>query len=92
MSARFSREELEDQTARRLEALRREFGGDVPPDRIAAVGSFHFERLLSRATVTDFIPLLVYRCTKEELLRDAQPDPGEPPDTLRRGEAVLVAS
>jgi hypothetical protein len=32
------------------------------------VGRRHLERLSRHATITDFIPLLVWRCTREELL------------------------
>jgi len=60
--------DLEHQIAHRLDALQRELGAAVPHDHLLAVGSYHTQRLLAHATITDFIPLLVYRFTKEELL------------------------
>ena len=62
------REPLERLTARRLEALSRDLEGRVSTDTVVAVGRGHFERLLDRARFGDFIPLLVYRFTKEDLL------------------------
>jgi hypothetical protein len=61
-------QELEEQTARRLDALRRELAGRVEAERVAEVGRGHFERLSLHASIPDFIPLLVYRYAKEELL------------------------
>jgi hypothetical protein len=61
-------QEVEHQTARRLDALRDELGTHVAPERVTVVGRRHFERLTRHATITDFIPLLVYRYTREELL------------------------
>ena len=66
-------EELERQTARQLDALRRELRetgslGDTGSHEIDVVGRAHFDRLLREATITDFIPLLVYRLTKEEFV------------------------
>jgi hypothetical protein len=59
--------ELEKQTARRLEALCSEFGDRVERAELERCGRRHFERLVPSATVLDFIPLLVYRATKEDL-------------------------
>jgi hypothetical protein len=74
MPAALTAEELERQTTGRLDALRHELGDSVAPERVAVVGRRHFERLTRHATVTDFIPLLVYRFTREELLyREAVP-------------------
>jgi hypothetical protein len=56
-----------------LDHLRRELAGTVPADRVAEVGLAHFERLSLNASIPDFIPLLVYRFAKEELLY-ATPD------------------
>ena len=63
-----SRPNLEAHTAALLDALRRELGPDGSADRIKAVGRHHYERLLADATITDYIPLLVYRFTREDLL------------------------
>jgi hypothetical protein len=68
MPAALTPEELERQTKGRLDALRSELGDRVAPEQVAVVGRRHFERLSRHATVTDFIPLLVYRFTREELL------------------------
>ncbi len=61
-------QELEDQTARGLDTLRRELADTVPAGRVTEVGRDHFERLSLNASIPDFIPLLVYRFAKEELL------------------------
>lgn len=61
-------DELEQQTARQLDALRREFEGSGCANQVTLVGSRYFEQLRRDATVTEFIPLLVYRFTKEELV------------------------
>jgi hypothetical protein len=60
--------ELEQQIAHHLDALHRELGPDIPRERVLTVGRHHIHRLLAHATITDFIPLLVYRSTKEELM------------------------
>ena len=65
--------ELERQTERRLDALFEELDGHVDSVTVAYVGRFHFDRLVRHATVTDYIPLLVYRCTKEDLLNGVRP-------------------
>ncbi len=63
-----TRQELEQQTNRQVETLRRELAGRVPDERVAEVGRKHVDRLRLHATIPDFIPLLVYRSAKEELL------------------------
>ena len=69
MTTKLTPKELEHQTIGRLDALREELRTTVvPPEHVHAVGRRHFERLSRHATVTDFIPLLVYRFTREELL------------------------
>jgi hypothetical protein len=70
-------DELEQQTARQLDALRRELEGSGRTRQVTLVGGRHLERLRRDATVTEFIPLLVYRFTKEELVdgtREELPD------------------
>jgi hypothetical protein len=75
MPARPGSQELEKQIGGRLAALQRELGPDVPAERVAALGRYHADRLLAGATITDFIPQLVYRATKEQILRgDALPE------------------
>ena len=63
-----NRREAEDQTAVLLEELERELAGTVSRRDIEVVGRDHFESLWQRATVTGFVPLIVYRQTKEDLL------------------------
>src|SRR5262245_3430091 len=62
-------QQLERQIADRLAALQHELGPGVSGDRVATIGRYHADRLLANATITDFIPQLVYRATKEDLLR-----------------------
>jgi hypothetical protein len=69
LDARAGSNELERQIAGRLAALQRELGPDVPADLVAARGRYHADRLVAGATITDFIPQLVYRATKDDLLR-----------------------
>jgi len=64
-------QELEEQTAKGLDNLRRELVGSVPGERVAEVGHAHFERISSNASIPDFVPLLVYRYAREELLYGA---------------------
>jgi hypothetical protein len=60
-------EELERQTARQLDNLRQELEEIVTADTVVRVGREHYAELCRQATITDFIPLLVYRFTKDEL-------------------------
>lgn len=60
--------ELHAHIERALETLRREFAGKVPADQVTEIGKDRFERLLENARINDFIPLLVFRQTREELL------------------------
>jgi hypothetical protein len=70
LPARTDSNQLERQIAGLLDALQRELGPDVPADLVAALGRYHADRLLAEATITDyFIPQLVYRATKDDLLR-----------------------
>ena len=62
--------ELERQTAHQLTKLRRELAGRITSDQITAVGRARYDILCEHATVNDFIPLLVYRFTKDEVLSD----------------------
>jgi hypothetical protein len=56
--------ELEHHTEFLLEGLHRE----LDDGRVEAIGQMHFERLLRQARVLDYIPLLVYRATKDDVL------------------------
>ena len=64
-----SAQQLERQIADRLAALQRELGSNVSSDRLTALATYHADRLLANATITEFIPQLVYRATKEDILR-----------------------
>jgi hypothetical protein len=68
MTLELTPEELERHTAARLGALKRELGDSVASEQVDAVGRRHLERLRRTATVTDFVPLFVYRFAREELL------------------------
>jgi hypothetical protein len=81
MPARLSQDDLDRQISSRLAALHRELASTVPIERVTSLGRFHTERLLSTATITDFVPLLVYRATKEDVLH------GE-----NRGDALPTAA
>jgi hypothetical protein len=61
-------QQLDAHIERDLEALRCEFAGRVPADHVTQIGNDQFEKLSRDATINDFIPLLVYRQTREELL------------------------
>jgi hypothetical protein len=50
-----------------LENLRVEFG-EIPPERVTALGEAYFDRLRAGARITEFIPVLVRRQTRDELL------------------------
>ncbi len=68
MAHRLTPDELERQTTARLDALRRELGDSVAAEQVDVIGRRHFERLRRTATVTDFVPLFVYRFAREELV------------------------
>jgi hypothetical protein len=61
-------QELITHIERGLAALQREFADKVRADHVLEIGKDRFEALREHATITDFIPLLVYRQTREELL------------------------
>jgi hypothetical protein len=56
--------ELEHHTSALLDGLHRELGDG----RVELIGQRHFERLVREARVLDYIPLLVYRATKDDIL------------------------
>ena len=64
-----TQKEVERMTADRLDDLRKELGEKIDAEQVKTVGSSQYERLSRDATINDFIPLLVYRHTKSELLR-----------------------
>jgi len=83
MPAHSGRQTLETQTAHLLDALRRELGPGGEADRVTALGRHHYERLLAHATITDYVPLLVYRSTREELLAARRKRERQPPSEAR---------
>lgn len=78
--------EVEEQTARELEALRTELAGSAPAEQVDAVGRRHFRRLMAQATITDFVPVLVCRATKEDLVWRARTH-----DRAGQAETLLAA-
>jgi hypothetical protein len=69
-------EELERQTTRLLQTLRQELDQRITDEQIITTGQAHYRQLSNQATITDYIPLLVYRQTKEQLTRpQSRPDP-----------------
>jgi hypothetical protein len=61
--------ELERQLDKVFSDLVRDLGDNAAADQVTTIGHDHYERLRRDATVNDFIPLLVYRFTREELVR-----------------------
>jgi len=61
-------QELDTHVEKELESLRIAFAGIVPGEQVTQIGRDCFETLRATATIYDFIPLLVYRRTREELL------------------------
>jgi len=60
--------DLHAHTERGLDALRREFADRIPADAVTQIGRDRFHALLAAAKINDFVPLLVYRQTRELLL------------------------
>jgi hypothetical protein len=58
---------LSRQIEQQLESLRREFA-EIPSNQVTALGEAQFDRLRAGARITDFIPVLVHRYAREELL------------------------
>jgi hypothetical protein len=67
-------EQLDVQMDHIFERLVVDLGGDVSAEHVLAVGASHFERLQRDAAINDFIPLLVYRFTREELVAAGRGD------------------
>ena len=72
-------EELQIHLERGLAHLQREFADRVPAEHVTRIGKDRFEKLIENAKIWDFIPLLVYRQTREALLV-FQPEEREPAD------------
>jgi hypothetical protein len=67
-------EELERQMDKLPDDLHRDLGGVVPLERIRAVSDAHYVGLRRDAAINDFIPLLVYRFARDELVTAALDD------------------
>jgi hypothetical protein len=67
-------EQLDTQMEHIFKRLVEDLASDVPPEQVLAVGTSHYERLQQDAAVDDFIPLLVYRFTREELVAVGRDD------------------
>lgn len=65
---------LNRQVEQQLQSLRREFGEKVPASFVTALGQAQFEQLRANAKIPDFIPVLVYRFAREELIRIGRED------------------
>jgi hypothetical protein len=59
--------ELDEHIERELDALYGEFADSVPESQIERTCEAHLEALRRTATIYDYIPLLVYRLTREQL-------------------------
>lgn len=58
-------EDVESRVERGLDALRREFPSDA--EHVSVIGHAHFSRLRAGARIEDFLPVLVYRLTRDEI-------------------------
>ena len=65
--------ELNEHVERKLEVLYREFADTFPEGQIERTCIAHLEALRTTARIYDYIPLLVYRLTREEL-RESGPE------------------
>ncbi len=65
---------LDRQVGQALEGLRREFADEREASEVSAIGEACYETLRARARILDFIPLLVYRYTREELIQAERGD------------------
>ena len=60
---------LNHQVDRVLDSLGYKFLDEIEHDQVISVGRRHFEQLSADARINDFIPVLVYRGTRDELCR-----------------------
>ena len=67
-AARAKEANLRRQMDKELETLRNEFV-ELSADQVTALGEAQFHRLRAGARITEFIPVLVHRYAREELLR-----------------------
>jgi hypothetical protein len=83
---------IEHHTSALLDGLRHEFSGQFDPNSIDAVGYSHYARLTRGARVLDYIPVLVYRATKDDLIAThstglSRAQPGRTPSSRSGGSA-----
>jgi hypothetical protein len=64
---RATEEHLRRQMDQELQSLQSEFA-DLPSNQVTEVGEALFDRLRARARITDYIPVLVHRYAREDLL------------------------
>ncbi len=62
-------QKLTGHVERALDGLRREFEGEISAEQVTTTGTALFDQLRAEARINDFIPVLVYRYTREELIR-----------------------
>ncbi len=72
-------EELHIHLERGLARLQHEFADTVPAEHVTRIGRDRFDRLVENAKILDFIPLLVYRQTREALLGLERQEPAWTP-------------
>lgn len=65
---------LDQQVDRQLESLRREFRDVVPPGQVTRIGQEYLAELRAEARIRHFIPILVYRFTRAELVEVRRED------------------
>ena len=61
-------EQLDVQMGHVFQRLVDDLRDEVPAEEVLEVSTGHFERLRRDAAVNDFIPLLVYRFTREQFV------------------------
>lgn len=68
---------LERHVERQIGSLVEEFGERHEPGEIEQAGHEELEQLLKEARIADFVPIFVYRFTKERLLEAERASPDE---------------
>jgi Protein of unknown function (DUF3562) len=63
-----TKNQVELHTHALLQGLHREFDGDCGADAIEGIGHRHLARLVTGARILDYIPVLVYRATRNDLV------------------------
>jgi hypothetical protein len=68
---------VERQVERQIGSLVEEFGQRHQPQEIVQAGRKELEHLLEQARIADFVPIFVYRFTKERLFEAERASSGE---------------